>query len=237
MKKKSILSFLLVLVILLVVGCGNEKNDNKEFAIAFKKDYESMNEKVNSRGVMHRSIKIDENNKFKEISQEELIKKLENKESFYIYFGSTLCPWCRSVIEMADKISRENDIDVIYYLDIWDDEGNEIFRDKYVLNSKNEVELSSEGTKAYKMVLERFDEYLSDYILTDQSGNKINVGEKRVYAPNFVYVLNGKAIRLVTGISDKQSDSREELTEEILNDEEEVFNKFFSNSCSADSKC
>ena len=235
MKKKLMFSFLILLTFILVVGCG--KKEDNEFALSFKKDYESMNDKTNSRGIKYRSISLNENNKFKEITQEDLIEKLNNNESFYIYFGSTLCPWCRSVIEMADKISRENDIDVIYYLDIWDDDGNEIFRDKYVLNSNNNLELSVEGTSAYKLVLERFNDFLSDYSLTDSNGSKIDVGEKRVYAPNFAYVLNGKAIRLITGISEKQDDSHMELTNEMLEDEEKSFKNFFSNSCSSDSKC
>ena len=63
----------------------------------------------------------------------------------------------------------------------------------------------------------------------DKSGNKVQVGEKRIYAPNFIYIKNGKPIKITEGISDKQKDSREELTDEILNDEEELFNEFFNN--------
>ncbi len=236
MKNKVLLLFFLVLVTISLVGCGSNKDDSK-YSKEFKEDYESLNDKTNSRGAKHRAISISENNVFREITKEELIEKLNNKESFYIYFGSTLCPWCRSVLEMADKISRDNGIDIIYYIDVWDDEGNEIFRDKYALDSNNNPELVQEGTAAYKLVLERFDEYLSNYTLTDSDGNKVEVGEKRVYAPNFAYVLNGKAIRLVTGISEKQKDSREELTDEMLDDEENIFKKFFSNSCSSDSQC
>ncbi len=234
--RKKLFFTIIILVAFVMVGCGT-KNEENESSLAFKKDYESMNDKVNSRGVNYRSISLSENNKFKEITQDELISKLNNNESFYIYFGSTLCPWCRSVLEMADKISRENDIDTIYYLDIWDEKGNEIFRDKYVLNSNNVPELEVEGSSAYKLVLERFNDFLSDYALTDSNGNRVSVGEKRVYAPNFVYVLNGKAIRLVTGISDKQTDAYAELTSEMLEDEESTFKSFFSNSCSSDSKC
>ena len=40
---------------------------------------------------------------------------------------------------------------------------------------------------------------------------------------------DGKSIKLVDGISEKQKDSREELTKEILEDEEKAFNDFFDN--------
>ena len=51
--------------------------------------------------------------------------------------------------------------------------------------------------------------------------------EKRIYALNFIYVEKGIPKKLVDGISSHQNDSREELTDEILKDEEEIFNKFF----------
>ena len=236
MKKTISLLAILTLTLLTFAGCGSNEDNNK-YAKEFKEEYESMNGKTNSKNVEYRTVQIDERNVFQKITEEKLVDKLNKNESFYIYFGSELCPWCRSVIEVADKISRENGIDIIYYLDIWDDKGNEIFRDKYTVTSDGNLELVSNGTEGYKLVLERFDEYLSDYTLTDSNGNKIEVGEKRVYAPNFAYVLNGKAIRLVTGISSNQKDSHETLTEEMLKDEEEIFKSFFSNSCSADSKC
>ena len=39
---------------------------------------------------------------------------------------------------------------------------------------------------------------------------------------------------MVEGISDKQKDSREELTEEMLEDEEKIFNDFFVDYCSTE---
>ena len=66
--------------------------------------------------------------------------------------------------------------------------------------------------------------------------SEVKVGEKRIYAPNFIYVNNGKAVKMTEGISDKQKDAFEELSDEILEDEEKLFNEFFNNStqCSKD---
>ena len=228
--KKTLLILLIVLSFVTIVGCGKKK-DNK-YGLEFKKDYESINGKENSKGKVHRIVTIDENNVFVETTAEEIVKKIENKDSFYVYFGSTLCPWCRSSIEMADKITRENAIEKVYYVDIWDDEGNEILRDKYTLNENDELELEKEGTEAYKKLLEYFDELLEDYNITsEKSGEEISTGEKRIYAPNYFYVSKGIASRMVTGTSPLQKDSREELTEEILNDEEKIFDNFFINAC------
>ena len=162
-----------------------------------------------------------------EISATELLTKIDNGETFYVYFGSSLCPWCRSCIEKAIEVANKKNIDVIYYIDIWDEEGNEILRDKYELNTKNKPTKTIEGAPEYERLLEVFDEYLSDYTLTDSKGNKVSTGEKRIYAPNYFYVEKGKVQRKVEGYSDKQTDSREELTEEMLKDEEKIFNEFF----------
>lgn len=224
MKKKILVLAILTLSVVLT-GCF--KKDNKE-ALKFKEDYEEINGKENASGKIHREVEISKNNKFVEITPKELLEKIENKETFYVYFGSRLCPWCRSVIEKADEISRKNKIDKIYYIDVWDDLGNEIFRDKYEINEDGELKQSFKGAEEYKKVLNSIDEtLLRDYTINDNEGNTIEVGEKRIYAPNYIYFKNGKGIRLVTGKSDKQTDSREELTKEILEDETNTFNEFF----------
>lgn len=222
--KKSLIFVLGLVCILVLSGCTSIK-DNKS-ALAFKEEYESLNGVTSKSGKEHRSLDISEDNPFEKITASELLQKLEDKETFYVYFGDKLCPWCRSVIEKAIEVANEKGIDKIYYVAIWDDEGNEIVRDKYELKEGKPVKIL-EGAEEYGEFLEYFDELLSDYNLTDEEGNKISTGEKRIYAPNFIYVKNGEAKRLVTGISEKQEDSREELTDEILNDEEDLFNKFF----------
>ena len=220
MKKKILL---LLVGVLFLVGCsaGN----------SFKESYESLNGKENSNGKVHRTITIDKNNPFEEVTADEIVKKVKNKETFYVYFGSKLCPWCRSTIEKANEMATEKGISKIYYVDIWDDDGNEILRDKYILDENNKPVLDKEGTSEYKKLLEYFDSLLKEYTLTDSNNNTINVGEKRIYAPNFVYIEEGVAKKLVTGVSDKQKDSREELTEEILKDEEEIYDDFFTEVC------
>ncbi|MBR1817683.1 MAG: hypothetical protein IJ772_02425 [Bacilli bacterium] len=154
---------------------------------------------------------------------------MENKETFYVYFGDKLCPWCRSVIEKSIQVAKENNIKTIYYVPIWDDEGNEILRDRLKVNEQGKLEIVKEGTESYKKLLELLDNVLSEYNLTDKDGKKVETKEKRIYAPNFIYVESGEAKKLIEGISEKQSDSREELTEEILKDEEEAFKSFFQN--------
>ena len=228
MRSKTISLLIIGIVIITLTGCF--KSEEKNFGQEFKNDYEQINGKENKSGKIHRTVSISENNVFYEITPEKAVEMIENNETFYLYFGSRLCPWCRSVIEKADKVSRENGIERVYYIDIWDDEGNEIFRDKYEIVD-GEVKKTIDGTASYYKMLGYFNDYLRDYELTTNAGDSMPTGEKRIYAPNFVYVNKGKISRLVTGKSELQKDSREELTEEMLKEEEEIFNTFFVNAC------
>lgn len=224
MKNKLLL--VLLVIVLISTGCGkNTKKDNKD-ALNFKKEYESLNDKKNANGVEHRAVSIDEDNPFIYAKTEEIIKMYENGDTFYVYFGDTQCPWCRSVIEKAIQVAKKNKIEKIYYVKIWDDDHNEILRDKYIVDEDGNASKDIDGTKDYYKLLEIFDNVLSLYTLKDNDGNQL-LEEKRIYAPNFIYVKNGKAEMLVEGISKKQKDAREELTKELLKDEEKEFNKIF----------
>ena len=227
MKKKTIILLALAFILTGCLGITNDKKIGKEF----KNDYEAINGQANKGGKIHRKVELSEYNKFVETTPDEIVKMIENKETFYVYFGSRLCPWCRSVIEKADEVSRLKDIDKIYYIDIWDDEANEIFRDKYEINENGELVKTVEGTKEYYILLEKFSSFLRDYSITSD-GKTIDTGEKRIYAPNFVYIEKGEIKKLTTGKSELQKDSREELTEQMLKDEEEAFDIFFVSSCS-----
>ena len=229
MKKYFIL--LMIISLCLITACSKKENPN----ISFKNDYEEINGKENASGKIHRSVNIPEDNPMEEVNPSDIVKKIENKETFYVYFGSRLCPWCRSVIESAIKVANTRGISKIYYVDVWDDDGKEIMRDKYTLDDKNNPVLEQEGTDDYKKLIQYFDSMLRDYNLTDANGNNILVGEKRIYAPNFMFVSEGVLKKLINGKSDKLTDSREELTDEIRKAQEELFDDFFTEVC--DEEC
>lgn len=231
MRNKTIFIMLILVTVFALTACTKNNATKNDDAIKFKEEYEALNRKTNSSGRTHRSISIDEDNPFVYITAEELLKKINNEETFYVYFGSKLCPWCRSVIEKAIEVAKAKGITTIYYVDVWDDEGNEILRDKYLLNPDNELEQAIKAEEAYYEILNKFDNVLSNYTLKDANGNQVDVGEKRIYAPNFIYVDKGIAISLVSGISSKQQDSRGDLTDEILEDETNIFNDFFEEDC------
>ena len=225
-----------LLILILLAGCGNNNQDishgcdlSEECSesmesyeyMTFKEAYEALNGQSNSSGKAHRNVQIAEDNPFVKVSIDEIVTKIENNETFYVYFGDELCPWCRSVIEKAIEVSKAASIDTIYYVKTWDEEGNEIFRDIYEITDGKPVE-KQKGTEAYYKILKYASDHLDDYQI-----DEISTGEKRIYIPLFLYIENGKVLRSTEGISEYQEDSRQELSEEILNDEERMFKEFF----------
>lgn len=231
MKKTLLITLLIVIGLIGFTGCAEKQTDAEKF----KEEYESLNGKSNDY-FEYRDLSIKKNNPFVYATAEEIVKKIENKETFVVYFGAMECPWCRSVVEQAIDSANEYNIDVIYYVDIWDGFHNEILRDTYEVKDGKAV-LKSEGTKAYSKLIKAFDNVLSDYTLKDEDGNAIEVGEKRIYAPNYIYVKNGKAISLVEGISENQDGYNGELTEEVKKDEKKNFDSFFKKTVSCSDAC
>lgn len=201
--------------------CGDESISLGDF----KLDYESLNGQKNKNDKEYRVVEISADNPFVYSNEEEITNLLDSNESFYLYVGDKLCPWCRSSIESAIRIAKEKNIDKIYYLDIWDDEGNEIFRDKYVVEDGN-LKQVIKGTVLYQRLIEDFKEFLKDYTLkSDDITYEVN--EKRIFAPSYFYIENGKLIRFTEGTSKNQSDAYQELNETIISDQEELFREFF----------
>ena len=224
--KKKVFLILILFIGLFVTGCSANNKD----ALKFKEEYEKINgDKTSYSDNKYRTLKIDKNNPYVYSSAKEILEKINNKETFYVYFGSSYCPWCRSVIEKSIESAQKNNIKKIYYVDIWNGFHNEILRDTYKLNDKNEAEKEKDGTKEYYKLLEKFDNLLEDYTLTTDDGEEVKVGEKRIFAPDFIYVENGVAKRITSATSENQKNADAKLTKEILKDEEKSFDNFFKN--------
>ena len=212
------------------------KITNKD-AIKFKEEYENLNGKTNENSKKkYRTVKIDSKNKIVYSSVKEVLKMMEEKKSFVVYFGFDSCPWCRSVVENVSKISKELDED-IYYVDVKE------IRDVYELDDENKPELTKEGDKNYLKLIKKLDSVLKEYTLTTDDDNEVKVGEKRIYAPNIVSIIDGSAKELTTGLSDKQTDGYMTLTDEMKQESykkikkvvQEVVNH--NNTCDLDKGC
>lgn len=190
-------------------------NNGQTDGIKFKEEYEKLNGKKNDQGKKYREITIDSKNKMVYKTTEEVLDLIDKKKSFVLYFGFDTCPWCRSVVPTLASISKELNQEV-YYIDVKD------IRDTFELDDDNKPKLVKKGSKDYSKLLEKLEPVLEDYTLTDSDNNEIKVGEKRIYAPSIVSVIDGKAKELTTGISDKQTDGYMKLTKEM---EKDTYNK------------
>lgn len=237
---KKYLAIICLGLLLFATGCTNNKEEKKVSAdaIKFKEEYESLNGKTREKdGNTIRSIKIPKDNPMVYIAAEDLVKKIDDKESFIVYFGFSDCPWCRSVVSTLIEVAKENKTKKIYYVDVKN------IRDTMVLEKDKIAVTDEEGSQGYYDILERFDNVLSDYTLKNSKGKTVKTGEKRIYAPNVVAVVDGKAVKLTEGNSDKQDDPYMELTDEMIEETKDKFSCIFkcfsknSKVCQKDSRC
>jgi len=217
MKMNVIKIVLVFMCAFLLVGCNDEETD----ALRFKKEYESLNGEKRGDNTI-RSVKIDKNNPMIYISEDELIDKLNCNVStssnmdedvtkcdntFLVYFGFNDCPWCRSVIETLINTSIEEGLEKIYYVDVKN------IRDTIKLDDDGNISEHIKGTEGYHTLIESFSSVLRSYEI-----NGVDTGEKRIYAPTIIAVVDGKAEKMISGISDLQSGAYDELTSDIKDD-------------------
>lgn len=218
---------ILIICILVLTGCSSkeEKKSTNNDASLFKKEYEKLNGKKIKDHVI-RKVTIPKNNPIIYKSADEIVEMIDNKETFVVYFGFSKCPWCRSMIENLISVSNDLKITSIYYVDV------ENIRDKKELNTDSEADdniiTTEEGSAGYMDLLNRLDNVLEKYILTDEDGREYDTEEKRIYAPNVISVVDGKAVSLTTGISDKLSDPYMKLTDKIIEDSKKMLKKILS---------
>lgn len=142
MNKKIKILLLLIIILLSITSCqkGNIMNDYPQID--------------------------DKHHVYKEIEVNEVIKKIEKKESFYLVMGFPECPWCQALMPVLNEVAKENDIKTIYYL--------------YLKDIRDNIE--SVGHSDY---LKLQDNYFNKAL--DKEKNRLN-------APTFVKVDNGEMV-------------------------------------------
>ena len=235
MKKKSLLVIVAIISLFMITGCGNKK------ALEFKKEYESVNGKTIRDDIKYRDLNIAKDNPYIKTTVDEIVKKINNKETFYLYVGDSLCPWCRSGLEKMIEVAKDHNIKEIYYIDFWDDNHNEILRDLYevsVVDGKATYNKTQDAVSGYDTLLNAVSSFVQDYTIT-KDGEEYNIGVKRVYGGDHFYFNKGVCKGYVSLRSDKLAKANDTLTEEVLNDQETKFTTFFtsSNVCTGEDNC
>ena len=210
--KKLMLIINIVFSLFLFTGCVDKRTD----AYKFKEEYESKNTKDNGFGKKYRSLNISNDNPFIYSTPEDILERVNNKETFIVYFGFKECPWCRSILEELIHSAQDKNVEKIYYVDVRD------IRDVKQVDEENNIVTVKEGNKAYMELIEKFDNVLSNYTLT-KLDEKIDTGEKRIYAPNIIAVSRGKAIQMEESIPEELTDPYSKLTNKM---KKYTYNKF-----------
>lgn len=191
MKKSSIIIITIVTVFAIFMGYkyfSEEENIVSEDAINFKKEYEILNNRVNSsNNKVYPEVNIPKDNVIKYSSYDEIFEILKSGTGV-IYLGYPECPWCRNLVPTMLMAAKEIEIDTIYYLNIKED------RDFLILDDNKKVITQKEGSKQYYKLVEALSSILDDYVLTTNEGKEVNTGKKRVYVPIVIFVKDGKII-------------------------------------------
>lgn len=211
MSKKDIIKIALLVILAFVssfVIYNNAKTDKKdernvitEDEIKFKNEYESLNNKKDSKDRDYIEVSIDEDNGMIYASFDQIYEIL-TEGTGVIYFGYPECPWCRNAAPMLIQAASNKGLNDIYYFN-----AREI-RDTKSLDENGNIVTEKEGTEEYYKLIE----VLSDYLGVYEGLNDDNI--KRLYFPTVVFVLRGEIVGIHIGTLDSQTDPRVPLTEE-----------------------
>ena len=252
MDKKKIFAALGVIVVIaaIIVGVvvfskkeGNKEPEYKQTALDFKEEYEKVNGKTMKDDIKYRSLDINKNNPYVKVSIDEVAKMIKNGESFYLYVGDHLCPWCRSGIEKMIEVANREKIEKIYYVDFWDDDHNEILRELYdveIKGKKTTFKITQEATEGYKVLYDAVkDMGLKDYTVTKDGKEYTVPNVKKVYGGDHFYFNKGVCKKYVTLRVPSLEKATDELTDSVLKEQDKTYTDLFtfSNSCNGEGDC
>lgn len=125
--KKKILSLLVILLLLTLTACKEEKTDSQKF----KEEYPS----------------VSEYNVFVYRNSEEIIKILEHGTAI-VYLGFPECPWCQAYVPMLNEVADTEGLEKIYYYNIYNDrkENTDAYQKIVDILSEN-LQYDNEGNK------------------------------------------------------------------------------------------
>ena len=221
MKKTLALICLFALLFALLGGC--KKESTPVFATdaeQFKYEYESVNGKLDESGMESRMLDIPIDTPIVYASYSDILKYMEQGDSFAVYFGFAECPWCRSCLQAILESAIECSIYPLYYVDV------HTSRDTFEIKNRKAVK-TKDGDECYDLLLKKLEDVLSDYVLYDTNGDKIKVGEKRIYAPNLIIIEDGVAVKLADD-GGLFANPYEDITEEMYEDMKVIYTDTFS---------
>ena len=211
--KKIIKLFAVLIMLVVITGCGStDESLVEELRAQFIEEHESLNGQENEQGNIFSTMNIPEDHNVLISDEEEVLSFLENGTGV-IYFGFPTCPWCRASLPVFLDVASNFDLNILY-LNI-----HEIRDVKELVDG--EVVTTEEGTSGYLRILEALGEHASVYRgLNDES-------IRRIYAPTFVFVQNGRVVGVHVGTVESQENPWDELTDEMTSELSGIFKGLF----------
>lgn len=194
--KKVGLFLILVMMIFCLGGCFNKEESD---ALKFKEEYESLNGNESKGGKIYPEVTIDEDNVIEYVNMEQAAELID-KDTGVFYFGYASCPWCRNAVSVLLNAADNAELDKIYYIDMED------MRDTKEVGDDGEILTTKEGEEGYDELLEVLDSVLLDYTIEDSEGNELSAGEKRIYVPLVVFVVDGEIVNYHMDTVSSQTD-------------------------------
>lgn len=234
MKKETILIITIPILCAIAAILSYVKLVNTDVdAIKFKKEYESLNEKGSIE------INIDKNNPIEYADYDKLLEVIENGTGI-IYLGFPECPWCRNALPVLFDVAKDNDVEVIYYMNILNERDSYVVEDGKLVYATDKDGNEKKGSEGYFKLLDALDEHLSDYVILFED-EEYETGEKRIYAPTVIFVRDGEVLGLHVSTVDSQENPKEALTQnqydELYSIYEDYLTEIESGTCSIGTSC
>ena len=147
----------LVVLLLLITAAGCQK----EKFIEYQKPTGTISDMSGYDGL--------ESEQFYDITVDEILEKIENRETFIVYFGYEGCPWCICVVPVLHQVSVEKEMPIYY------------------LNFKNTI--NSENVEGMKKI--------SEICGNDQEG--LEEGQFSFFFPTVLYIKKGETYKVHIG--------------------------------------
>lgn len=232
MKKKQLLKIAIAAVVIIaIIFVATLVKSNLTDGAKFKKEYEKYNGVSSPSGKFYQNLSIDKDNKVKYATMEEALEVIKDGTGL-IYFGYPNCPWCRGMVPTLLEVVDCSCLENLLYVDMTD------LRDVYEVKD-DEIVRTKEASDTYYELLTELEEYLDDYIITDEDGIEYNAEEKRIYLPLVVAVKNGEVVGAHTGTVELplEQSPYDALTETQLSELSVIFSELIEEMTKEDNVC
>ena len=142
----------------------------------------------------------DENHVFYDLSVKQMAEKMDEKETFIVYFGFDQCAWCLEAVPILNETAKEYEMHI-----------------GYINTRANQEWKSNLDIDDYDVVVERLGEYL-EYD---------NDGIRHLYTPHVFFIKDGQVVSDHYGSIEGHNAKEESLSEDEVNQLRDIYKEGF----------